>query len=153
MIRRPPRSTLFPYTTLFRSREGDDDAEREIEQEVPPLDLPPLPLRLFRVKRYGEEAVAERVVEHTQRGIREGELQDRGLERDPEDTAGERLLDRLPPARDLVRHEHGGGGGHDVHDAAERLLRHSPPFAMRRAREGEERRVGKECRSRWWPYH
>src|SRR3712207_6942663 len=26
MIRRPPRSTLFPYTTLFRSpREGDND--------------------------------------------------------------------------------------------------------------------------------
>src|SRR5260370_36011805 len=24
MIRRPPRSTLFPYTTLFRSREEDD---------------------------------------------------------------------------------------------------------------------------------
>src|SRR5258708_19499523 len=24
MIRRPPRSTLFPYTTLFRSREGSD---------------------------------------------------------------------------------------------------------------------------------
>src|SRR3712207_8869299 len=23
MIRRPPRSTLFPYTTLFRSRVGD----------------------------------------------------------------------------------------------------------------------------------
>src|SRR2546430_6745374 len=23
MIRRPPRSTLFPYTTLFRSRPGD----------------------------------------------------------------------------------------------------------------------------------
>src|SRR5256884_1382106 len=23
MIRRPPRSTLFPYTTLFRSHEGD----------------------------------------------------------------------------------------------------------------------------------
>src|SRR3712207_6876502 len=31
MIRRPPRSTLFPYTTLFRSRGArrarDDDAE------------------------------------------------------------------------------------------------------------------------------
>src|SRR5260370_28059085 len=32
MIRRPPRSTLFPYTTLFRSRDhrtdggGEDDA-------------------------------------------------------------------------------------------------------------------------------
>src|SRR2546427_6080570 len=25
MIRRPPRSTLFPYTTLFRSRVGNDD--------------------------------------------------------------------------------------------------------------------------------
>src|SRR2546430_10744442 len=24
MIRRPPRSTLFPYTTLFRSRRGRD---------------------------------------------------------------------------------------------------------------------------------
>src|SRR5260370_6522571 len=24
MIRRPPRSTLFPYTTLFRSQEGED---------------------------------------------------------------------------------------------------------------------------------
>src|SRR3712207_8223177 len=25
MIRRPPRSTLFPYTTLFRSQAGDGD--------------------------------------------------------------------------------------------------------------------------------
>src|SRR5256885_14824745 len=24
MIRRPPRSTLFPYTTLFRSKDGSD---------------------------------------------------------------------------------------------------------------------------------
>src|SRR5438477_8016137 len=24
MIRRPPRSTLFPYTTLFRSNDGDE---------------------------------------------------------------------------------------------------------------------------------
>src|SRR3712207_7189147 len=28
MIRRPPRSTLFPYTTLFRSRELDAAAGR-----------------------------------------------------------------------------------------------------------------------------
>src|SRR3712207_9259958 len=27
MIRRPPRSTLFPYTTLFRSGDGTDPAE------------------------------------------------------------------------------------------------------------------------------
>src|SRR5258708_11440467 len=28
MIRRPPRSTLFPYTTLFRSGTGNDGAGR-----------------------------------------------------------------------------------------------------------------------------
>src|SRR5258705_7245599 len=32
MIRRPPRSTLFPYTTLFRSR-GDDRPTRAAEGE------------------------------------------------------------------------------------------------------------------------
>src|SRR3712207_8062158 len=31
MIRRPPRSTLFPYTTLFRSRIGPvDDPQRRL---------------------------------------------------------------------------------------------------------------------------
>src|SRR2546427_8498641 len=29
MIRRPPRSTLFPYTTLFRSEAGYADAARQ----------------------------------------------------------------------------------------------------------------------------
>src|SRR5438132_9549853 len=28
MIRRPPRSTLFPYTTLFRSRDADHGRRR-----------------------------------------------------------------------------------------------------------------------------
>src|SRR5256885_10305472 len=32
MIRRPPRSTLFPYTTLFRSRFGRRQRERLIER-------------------------------------------------------------------------------------------------------------------------
>src|SRR3712207_6947206 len=34
MIRRPPRSTLFPYTTLFRSRAGADHRVRVLEQEI-----------------------------------------------------------------------------------------------------------------------
>src|SRR6266480_2554327 len=46
MIRRPPRSTLFPYTTLFRSPEPDASAyeihecdRRETEDhDVEPLD-------------------------------------------------------------------------------------------------------------------
>src|SRR3712207_8237333 len=55
MIRRPPRSTLFPYTTLFRShppgepvarvgREARQLGEREVDLDhagpaVPPLDV------------------------------------------------------------------------------------------------------------------
>src|SRR2546430_7034745 len=38
MIRRPPRSTLFPYTTLFRSRKQRHTAHRiwlRIRQEQP----------------------------------------------------------------------------------------------------------------------
>src|SRR2546422_5309137 len=30
MIRRPPRSTLFPYTTLFRSRRGAVECDRRL---------------------------------------------------------------------------------------------------------------------------
>src|SRR3712207_7147430 len=39
MIRRPPRSTLFPYTTLFRSLEEDDLArERSTRRHFRPED-------------------------------------------------------------------------------------------------------------------
>src|SRR5256885_14993190 len=34
MIRRPPRSTLFPYTTLFRSAVHDQDPIGEVEHLV-----------------------------------------------------------------------------------------------------------------------
>src|SRR5690242_21057984 len=35
MIRRPPRSTLFPYTTLFRSLEGvPNEFHREIKRGI-----------------------------------------------------------------------------------------------------------------------
>src|SRR3712207_7221980 len=42
MIRRPPRSTLFPYTTLFRSeqvheREGEQDPGRKCSRVRPTL--------------------------------------------------------------------------------------------------------------------
>ena len=30
MIRRPPRSTLFPYTTLFRSTDALDEVRRQV---------------------------------------------------------------------------------------------------------------------------
>src|SRR5689334_24376200 len=38
MLRRPPRSTLFPYTTLFRSAvsNGPGDVNREVEKQLRP---------------------------------------------------------------------------------------------------------------------
>src|SRR3712207_8284842 len=46
MIRRPPRSTLFPYTTLFRSPIGEalrlaQDSELDLV-EVAPMARPPV---------------------------------------------------------------------------------------------------------------
>src|SRR3712207_8285297 len=35
MIRRPPRSTLFPYTTLFRSAGGDPPAVGDVPEAEP----------------------------------------------------------------------------------------------------------------------
>src|SRR5256885_12153336 len=62
MIRRPPRSTLFPYTTLFRSLVG------ELEQALAqPLELPAQALEVMRTgngDRVGEGALA-RSEEHT----------------------------------------------------------------------------------------
>src|SRR5258708_37710752 len=39
MIRRPPRSTLFPYTTLFRSAFGQDAARRHAAGDFTQLHL------------------------------------------------------------------------------------------------------------------
>src|SRR3712207_8429007 len=36
MIRRPPRSTLFPYTTLFRSERDGEEAYRAPEEDGGP---------------------------------------------------------------------------------------------------------------------
>src|SRR2546426_9030485 len=36
MIRRPPRSTLFPYTTLFRSQSGVDVVDEVIDRGIRP---------------------------------------------------------------------------------------------------------------------
>src|SRR5438309_3316123 len=56
MIRRPPRSTLFPYTTLFRSHGGIGFVVRRhvVEEEKEP-----------RQDQDGEKQVGERSEEHT----------------------------------------------------------------------------------------
>src|SRR2546426_4868003 len=51
MIRRPPRSTLFPYTTLFRSH-GAQAAHAADHLEAPPLEQERLPRALFRAREH-----------------------------------------------------------------------------------------------------
>src|SRR2546427_2454713 len=40
MIRRPPRSTLFPYTTLFRSRHGRFEHRARLPRRLPAQPAP-----------------------------------------------------------------------------------------------------------------
>src|SRR5690242_21221938 len=53
MIRRPPRSTLFPYTTLFRS----GDIPSMIRAILTPANLAAAPLKLKRPYHYMLSAV------------------------------------------------------------------------------------------------
>src|SRR2546427_12183543 len=99
MIRRPPRSTLFPYTTLFRSH-------------------------ALLLQRWG-----------------------------PQETPSKTTIYNVLKAEGLV--------------CSRRVRRRSVPTAqpLRTSKQpngvwsadykgrSEERRVGKECRSRWSPYH
>src|SRR5256885_16669141 len=39
MIRRPPRSTLFPYTTLFRSSRAEVASDPRLERSFAEIDL------------------------------------------------------------------------------------------------------------------
>src|SRR3712207_7972939 len=48
MIRRPPRSTLFPYTTLFRSRQCLPTSQRSAAQRASELRSTPRSIWLQR---------------------------------------------------------------------------------------------------------
>src|SRR3712207_7573947 len=65
MIRRPPRSTLFPYTTLFRSR-LDLRAHRVFrgDEEVA-LSAREFDLLAYLVRRSGQAVSKRRSEEHT----------------------------------------------------------------------------------------
>src|SRR2546426_12056981 len=104
MIRRPPRSTLFPYTTLFRSRRREIESLQERAQMAPPsvAALGAIPGR----------AAAESA-----------------------QAPGQGLVGRTTIVPD---------------QATNSLVIRTAPANFSRS---EERRVGKECRSRWSPYH
>src|SRR5690242_21241327 len=72
MLRRPPRSTLFPYTTLFRSR-GDLHGERQrrgvarvAARAVAAVDLDELRREMVDAEALrGDRAGRDRSEEHT----------------------------------------------------------------------------------------
>src|SRR2546429_1734539 len=57
MIRRPPRSTLFPYTTLFRSQSAPGSAMAQLVQV--PADRAGAVLTLARTTMRSEEHTSE----------------------------------------------------------------------------------------------
>src|SRR5256885_6310042 len=61
MIRRPPRSTLFPYTTLFRSGRGSGERHRAARQDRAGIERP-APVRLARTAlRMGRDRKSTRL--------------------------------------------------------------------------------------------
>src|SRR3712207_9056785 len=99
MIRRPPRSTLFPYTTLFRSL-----SQRELEQLS------------------------------------------RGWVRGMYKYLGEKVD---VPAPDVNTNGQIMAWMQDEYNK----LTGEQTIGVFTGKRSEERRVGKECRSRWSPYH
>src|SRR3712207_8142455 len=57
MIRRPPRSTLFPYTTLFRSKEGSGAFPKAVPKDHSAKNLQAAPAYLIEPKNRYFEAI------------------------------------------------------------------------------------------------
>src|SRR3712207_9155276 len=114
MIRRPPRSTLFPYTTLFRSAE----AHSQIQKQEPEI-------KNDSVYQLQEVVVSSRQILGSKFKAR----------------------NRTGSAYYISPEEMKKFGYTDIN----RMLKAVPGVNM--YERSEERRVGKECRSRWSPYH
>src|SRR3989449_8774347 len=120
MIRRPPRSTLFPYTTLFRSQQY-----REIKARHPDTIL------FFRMGDFYEMFEDDAQLAARELGLTLTSRNNGGASEVP--LAGVPVKAATEYLRRLI------GLGHRV--------------AICEQVRSEERRVGKECRSRWSPYH
>src|SRR3712207_9565007 len=126
MIRRPPRSTLFPYTTLFRSQlnkaKGEAVAQMkaegiEYEERMELLEEITYPQPLAELLEHALE-----VYTRSNPWAADAHLSPKSVVRD--------VWENAYTFRELVN-----------------------TYGLTRAERSEERRVGKEGRSRWSPYH
>src|SRR2546422_11506614 len=143
MIRRPPRSTLFPYTTLFRSspqavtRRGDSVA---VFGPIPPRErkqlsyayVLPADVRAVRVPIDQPTGEVDLLLEDTAAVVTGAQLDSLGVE----EIEGRRF------ARYRARAVVTGAP----------LAIALPQGGLQAQGRSEERRVGKEGRSRWSPY-
>src|SRR3712207_9546136 len=113
MIRRPPRSTLFPYTTLFRSL---DDFRK---------DAFATGLHAYLLQRKYPHAEIAFSCPRLRPIINNDKI-------NPKDVHEPQLLQVI---------------------TAYRLFMPFASITISTRERSEERRVGKECRSRWSPYH
>ena len=171
MIRRPPRSTLFPYTTLFRSHygarpthavwQGRVYSRRELESvcglgSVTGLcgancNHSYLPfIRGISTRTYTDEMLED---------IREDDARIRkyrGKEYDGY-TCRQRQREMettMRAQRERIKYLKEGGDHEAMLAAQANYLQTLHEYkGVSKIMRSEERRVGKECRSRWSPYH
>src|SRR2546422_1014510 len=186
MIRRPPRSTLFPYTTLFRSADPGNPG-RYFPNGLVEKDITLAIARLLRAELV-RRGIAASLTRSTDTLI---DLADRGsVCRADCDLFVSIHVNAMPAGRraartsgvetyflsdaknedqqrvanmenDAIRFESAPAAGvkgpidfilKDLQ--LNEYLRESAELAqLVQQRRSEERRVGKECRSRWSPYH
>src|SRR3989449_11782756 len=133
MIRRPPRSTLFPYTTLFRSLSlwACATSSNRITEYLSGFQLPPdgaqpvaLPLTAGLVVVLPEDELGKPTTPS----------------REMLQAVAERLQKEIQTSPNLV-----------IQQVFPSIT--IPASGLHGLDRSEERRVGKECRSRWSPYH
>src|SRR2546430_10564110 len=159
MIRRPPRSTLFPYTTLFRSAPVGNVPAWDVTLNYVPILSP------------GDPGVTDFVPASLQ--MQPEERQFWRVSNSCADTILDLqyVFDGVPQTMQLVGIDGVPVGSQDSTQPGQPIrVRHfrlppaarvefivaAPPASVQLAQlitRSEERRVGKECRSRWSPYH
>src|SRR3712207_2673174 len=165
MIRRPPRSTLFPYTTLFRSIRELEGALNRIgayavmtgrEIDVPFVEEVLANVLRANQRRISIDEIQTQVAEHYR--IRKAEMTSARRAREvarPRQVAMYLSKQLTPKSLPDIGRRFGGRDHTTVIHAVRQIEKLRASDAELDADipllRSEERRVGKECRSRWWP--